>query len=36
MAYADGHADRLPLPRIKTVIWHKNYQPISDPWSTMP
>ena len=36
MAYADGHADRLPLQRIKTVLWHKNYRPTSDPWNTMP
>jgi len=36
MGYADGHAGRLPLQRLKSVIWHKDYQPIWDPWKTAP
>jgi len=36
MGYADGHAGKLPLQRLKTVIWHKDYQPIWDPWKTAP
>jgi prepilin-type N-terminal cleavage/methylation domain-containing protein/prepilin-type processing-associated H-X9-DG protein len=36
IAYADGHAGKLPLQRLKTVIWHRDYQPIWDPWKTSP
>jgi prepilin-type N-terminal cleavage/methylation domain-containing protein/prepilin-type processing-associated H-X9-DG protein len=36
MAFADGHAGKLPLQKIKTVIWHNGYQPIYDPWKTSP
>lgn len=36
MAFADGHAAKLPLQKMKSVVWHKNYTPISDPWSTTP
>lgn len=36
MGYADGHAGKLPLQKIKTVIWHNGYQPIWDPWKTTP
>jgi prepilin-type N-terminal cleavage/methylation domain-containing protein/prepilin-type processing-associated H-X9-DG protein len=36
MSFADGHAAKLPLQKMKTVIWHKNYVPISDPWKTTP
>ncbi len=36
MGFADGHAENLKLQRIKSVIWHVDYTPISDPWSTTP
>ena len=36
MSYADGHAGKLRLQDIKTVTWHVNYTPISDPWRTSP
>lgn len=36
VGYADGHAAKLPLQRLKSVIWHKGYQPIWDPWKTSP
>ena len=36
IGYTDGHAGKLPLQRIKTVIWHKDYQPIWNPWKTTP
>jgi len=36
IAYADGHAGKLPLQRLKSVIWHRDYQPIWDPWKTSP
>jgi prepilin-type N-terminal cleavage/methylation domain-containing protein len=36
MGYADGHSGRIPLQKLKTVIWHKGYQPIWDPWKTAP
>jgi len=36
MGYADGHAGKLPLQKLKTVVWHKGYQPIWDPWKTAP
>lgn len=36
ISYADGHAGKLPLQNIKTVIWHKGYVPIGDPWKTSP
>jgi prepilin-type N-terminal cleavage/methylation domain-containing protein/prepilin-type processing-associated H-X9-DG protein len=32
MSYADGHATRLPLQKIKTVLWHVGYVPGDDPW----
>jgi prepilin-type processing-associated H-X9-DG protein len=32
MSYADGHAMRLPLQQIKTVLWHAGYVPGGDPW----
>jgi hypothetical protein len=34
MSYADGHAGRLPLQDIKTVIWNVGYVSVADPWST--
>jgi prepilin-type N-terminal cleavage/methylation domain-containing protein/prepilin-type processing-associated H-X9-DG protein len=34
--YADGHAARLQLQNIKSVIWHRKYVPVSDPWRTSP
>lgn len=36
MSFADGHATKLPLQKMKAVIWHKNYAPIYDPWKTAP
>ena len=36
MAFADGHAGKIPLQRLKSVVWHKDYQPIWDPWKTSP
>jgi prepilin-type N-terminal cleavage/methylation domain-containing protein/prepilin-type processing-associated H-X9-DG protein len=36
MSYVDGHSAKLPLQKIKTVIWHKGYEPIGDPWRTTP
>jgi prepilin-type processing-associated H-X9-DG protein len=36
MAYADGHSGKIPLQNLKSVIWHKGYQPIYDPWKTAP
>jgi prepilin-type N-terminal cleavage/methylation domain-containing protein len=36
VGYTDGHAAKLPLQQIKTVYWHKDYVPISDPWKTTP
>jgi prepilin-type N-terminal cleavage/methylation domain-containing protein len=36
VSYVDGHSAKLPLQRIKAVIWHKGYQPIYDPWKSTP
>jgi len=36
MSYADGHSGKLPLQRIKSVIWHQDYRPTDDPWRTTP
>ena len=36
MAYVDGHVSRLKLQDIKTVYWHQNYVPTSDPFRTAP
>jgi len=36
MGFGDGHASLLRLQDIKSVVWHKNYTPISNPWSTVP
>jgi prepilin-type N-terminal cleavage/methylation domain-containing protein/prepilin-type processing-associated H-X9-DG protein len=36
LAYVDGHAGKLPLQKIKTVYWHKDYVPVDDPWRTSP
>jgi prepilin-type N-terminal cleavage/methylation domain-containing protein len=36
MGFTDGHSGRVPLQKLKTVIWHKDYQPIWDPWKTAP
>jgi prepilin-type N-terminal cleavage/methylation domain-containing protein/prepilin-type processing-associated H-X9-DG protein len=36
MSYADGHSGKLPLQKIKTVMWHQDYSPTPDPWSTKP
>jgi prepilin-type processing-associated H-X9-DG protein len=32
MSYADGHAGKLPLQQIKTVLWYQGYVPIGNPW----
>lgn len=34
MGYVDGHVSKLRLQDIKTVYWHKNFSPTSDPWAT--
>jgi prepilin-type N-terminal cleavage/methylation domain-containing protein len=34
MSYADGHAGKLRLQDLKTVIWHVGYVPTGNPWST--
>jgi prepilin-type N-terminal cleavage/methylation domain-containing protein/prepilin-type processing-associated H-X9-DG protein len=34
MSYADGHAGRMPLQNLKTVMWHVGYLGNSDPWAT--
>ena len=34
MSYVDGHAAKLPLQKLKSVIWHKNYVSVEDPWRT--
>lgn len=36
IGYVDGHAGKIPLQQLKTVIWYKDYQPIYDPWKTAP
>jgi len=36
MGYVDGHAGKIRLQDIKTVVWHKGYLPIGDPWRTTP
>jgi prepilin-type N-terminal cleavage/methylation domain-containing protein len=36
MSYADGHAGKLPLQKLKTVYWHQDYVPTGDPWRTTP
>jgi prepilin-type N-terminal cleavage/methylation domain-containing protein len=36
MVYSDGHSSRLPLQRMKSVIWHRDYRPIEDPWRNTP
>ena len=35
-SYADGHSAKLPLQKIKSVIWHQNYVPTDNPWRTAP
>jgi prepilin-type N-terminal cleavage/methylation domain-containing protein len=35
-AFVDGHVARLRLQDIKTVYWHKDFVPTSDPWKTTP
>ena len=36
MSYADGHAGKLLLQNIKTVIWHLGYLPTGNPWALQP
>jgi prepilin-type N-terminal cleavage/methylation domain-containing protein len=36
MGYADGHAAKLPLQKLKTVYWHQAYVPTDNPWRTTP
>jgi hypothetical protein len=26
----------VPLQKLKTLTWHKDYQPVWDPWKTAP
>ena len=32
MSFADGHVAKLPLQKIKSVMWHLGYVPSDDPW----
>jgi prepilin-type N-terminal cleavage/methylation domain-containing protein/prepilin-type processing-associated H-X9-DG protein len=32
MSYADGHAGRIRLQQLKTVLWHQGFLPSEDPW----
>jgi prepilin-type N-terminal cleavage/methylation domain-containing protein len=34
--FSDGHSARVPLQKLKTLTWHKNYQLVWDPWKTAP
>jgi prepilin-type N-terminal cleavage/methylation domain-containing protein/prepilin-type processing-associated H-X9-DG protein len=34
MSFADGHAARIPLQNIKTVLWHVGSVPDPNPWDT--
>lgn len=36
MSFADGHAGKVPLQKIKSVLWHRDYLAIEDPWRTTP
>ena len=36
MGYVDGHVSKLRLQQVKSVNWHKDYVPASDPWATTP
>jgi prepilin-type processing-associated H-X9-DG protein len=36
VCYADGHTARLLLQKMKSVIWHRDYVPSEDPWTTAP
>ena len=36
MGFADAHVENFKLQRIKSVMWHVNYTPVTDPWSTTP
>ena len=36
MGFADAHVENFKLQRIKSVMWHVNYTPVADPWSTTP
>jgi prepilin-type N-terminal cleavage/methylation domain-containing protein len=36
IGFVDGHASVMPLQRLKTVYWHKDYVPTDDPWRTAP
>jgi prepilin-type processing-associated H-X9-DG protein len=36
MGFVDGHASTLPLQKLKTVYWHRDYVPTEDPWRTIP
>lgn len=36
IGYVDGHSGKTPLQLLKSVVWHKDYQPIYDPWRTTP
>jgi len=36
MGFVDGHTSTVPLQKLKTVYWHKDYVPTDDPWKTTP
>jgi hypothetical protein len=36
IGFVDGHSSKVPLQNLKSMIWHKDYQPIYDPWKITP
>jgi prepilin-type N-terminal cleavage/methylation domain-containing protein len=36
MGFADGHASKVPLKKLKTFYWHVGYTPVDDLWKTTP
>jgi prepilin-type N-terminal cleavage/methylation domain-containing protein/prepilin-type processing-associated H-X9-DG protein len=36
MSYADGHAGKIPLHKLKSVYWHLKYIPTGNIWRTTP
>ena len=34
MGFVDGHVGKLKLQDVKTVYWHRNFNPTPDPWAT--
>ena len=36
IGYVDGHSGKIPLQNLKSLMWHNGYQPIYEPWRTIP